>query len=156
MFYLIRLFLIPAVCIMFLSACATTPTDFEQPSVSVTSFKSKPSNSVSPEFEIVLHITNPNRDSLELEGVSYTINLNDNKVISGVANDLPTIEPYGEADVTLYATADLFGGFQLLTGLMNTKNGQIEYEFNAKLDAGLFKPLIRVSKKGVLTENMGR
>ncbi len=145
-----------AVCIMILSACVTTPTDFEQPSVSVVSFRPKPSDSISPEFEIILHITNPNRDSLELEGMSYTINLNDNKVISGVANDLPTIEPYGEADVTLYATADLFGGFQLLTGLMNTKNGQVEYEFNAKLDLGFFKPVIRVNKKGVLSDNMGR
>lgn len=43
-----------------------------------------------PRFEIVLHITNPNRDPLELEGISYTIHLEGNKVMSGVANDLPT------------------------------------------------------------------
>ena len=44
----------------------------------------------------------------------------------------------------------LFGGFQLLTGLMNEHKEHIEYEFNAKLDIGTFKPMIRVNKKGQL------
>lgn len=70
--------------------------------------------------------------------------------MSGVANDLPTIEPYGETEVTLNATTDLLGGFQLITGLMNEHKEHIEYEFNAKLDVGIFKPRIEVSKKGTL------
>ena len=135
---------------MFLSACITAPSDFEEPTVSVTSFTPKSSDSISPRFEIVLHITNPNREPLALEGMSYTIYLEANKVMSGVANDLPTIEPYGEADVTLDATADLLGSFQLLTGLMTKNKEHLEYEFNAKLDVGVFKPRIAVSKKGTL------
>jgi LEA14-like dessication related protein len=150
MIYFIRLFLISAVTIFSLTACVTTPSDFEEPSLTVTSFAPINSDSISPRFEIVLHITNPNRDPLELEGVSYTIHLEGNKVMAGVANDLPTIEPYGEADVKLEATANLFGGFQLLTGLMNEHKEHIEYEFNAKLDLGAFKPMIRVNKKGQL------
>jgi len=51
--------------------------------------------------------------------------------------------------VVLNATADLLGGFQLLTGLMAENKQQIEYEFNAKLDVGVFMPRIEVSKKGV-------
>lgn len=70
--------------------------------------------------------------------------------MSGVANDLPTIEPYGETDVKLNATANVLGGFQLLAGLMNEVKEHIEYEFSAKLDVGSFKPFIRVSKKGLL------
>ena len=75
MLYSIRLFLIVAVCIVFITACVTTPTDFEEPSVSVTSFKPKISTNISPQFEIVLHVTNPNREPLQLEGMSYTIQL---------------------------------------------------------------------------------
>ena len=150
MIYYIRLFLISAITISSLTACVTTPSDFEEPSLSVTSFAPKNSDSISPRFEIVLHITNPNRDPLELVGLSYTIHLEGNKVMSGVANDLPTIEPYGETDVKLEATVNLFGGFQLLTGLMNEHKEHIEYEFNAKLDLGTFKPMIRVNNKGQL------
>ncbi len=150
MLYSIRLFLTLALTTLFLIACVTTPSDFEQPSVSVTSFTPVSSTSISPQFEIVLHIINPNREPLALEGLSYSISLDGNKVMSGVANDLPTIESYGEADIKLNASADLLGGFQLITGLMNENKEHIEYEFNAKLDVGVFKPRIEVSKKGTL------
>ena len=150
MIYSIRFFLTLALTTLFLIACVTTPSDFEQPSVSVTSFTPVSSTSISPQFEIVLHIINPNREPLALEGLSYSISLDGNKVMSGVANDLPTIESYGEADIKLNASADLLGGFQLITGLMNENKEHIEYEFNAKLDVGVFKPRIEVSKKGTL------
>lgn len=146
----IKLYSLTIFLIIYLSACATVPSDFEEPSVSVTSFTPKNSAGITPQFEIVLHITNPNREPLELEGMSYTIHLDGNKVMSGVSNDLPTIEPYGEADVTLNATANLLGGFQLLTGLMNQTKEHIEYEFNARLDIGAFMPRIDVVRKGVL------
>lgn len=148
MFHSIRFLSIAALLAFLLTSCVTSLTDFEEPAVSVTSFKPKGSNGISPQFEIVLHVTNPNRDALALEGMSYMIHLDGNKVISGVANDLPTIEAYGEADVLLNATADLLGGFQLLTGLMTENKEYIEYEFSAKLDVGVFMPRIEVSKKG--------
>ncbi len=149
MFNTIRLFLLQVMFISFLSACATTmPSDFEEPAVSVVSFKPINSGGITPQFEIVLHVTNPNREPLAIEGMSYTIHIEDNKVMSGVSNDLPTIEPYGEAEVKLNATANLMGGFKLLTGLMNTKNGEIAYQFKAKLDVGTFMPRINVVKEG--------
>jgi len=150
MFYSFRVYVFQVVLILSLSACVSMPSDFETPSVSVTSFIPKSMTGISPQFEIVLHVTNPNRDPLVLKGMSYTIHLSGNKVMSGVASHLPTIEPYGEADVTLQATADLLGGFKLLTGLMNEKKQTIDYEFNAKLDVGGFMPRIAVSKKGVM------
>ena len=153
MFYSIRFLSLPVVLILSLTACVTALTDFEEPAVSVTSFRPKGSHGISPQFEIVLHVTNPNRDALALEGMSYTIHLDGNKVMSGVTNDLPTIEPYGEADVLLNSTADLLGGFQLLAGLMTESKDYIEYEFSAKLDVGAFMPRIEVSKKGRFYDN---
>lgn len=150
MYFLSPRFLLPLVTIAFLSACATMPSDFEQPSVSVTSFLPTGSTGISPQFEIVLHITNPNRNPLVLQGLTYSIYLDGNKVMSGVANDLPEIQPYGEADVQLNATANLLGGFKVISGFMNDTKGHIEYEFKARLDIGQFKPRIEVNKKGRL------
>jgi LEA14-like dessication related protein len=153
MFKTFIFFIIQTLTLLFLTACATIPSDFEEPAVSVTSFKPVSSGGLTPEFEIILHVTNPNRVPLALEGMSYTIHLDGNKVMSGVANDLPTIEPYDEADVTLNARADLIGGFNLLTGLMNEHKEHLDYEFKAKLDIGTFMPLISVVKKGKLSIN---
>lgn len=145
-----RTVLIHIVAGFILTACATTPSDFEQPSVSVTSFTPAGTVGISPQFEIVLRITNPNRNPLEVQGLSYSIYLDSKKVMSGVAKNFPAIEPYGEADVKLNATANLLGGFELITGLMNESKEHIEYEFRARLDVGLFRPHIEVNKKGRL------
>lgn len=148
MFNTIRFFISQAVFILLLTACVTVPSDFEEPEVSVTSFIPINTNGIAPQFKIILHITNPNREPLELEGMSYSIHIDGNKVMSGVTNDLPTVKPYGEADVTINATTSLWGGFNLLTGLMNKPGGKIEYEFTAKLDVGTFRPRINVVEKG--------
>ena len=151
MLKIIQFFLWQVIFVFLLSACASTPSDFDDPEVSVISFKPLKSTGITPKFEIVLQITNPNREQLVIEGMSYSISLADNKVMSGVANDLPTIEPYSEAVVTLNATADLFGGIKLLTDLMDNRNKNIEYEFKAKIDVGIFRPSIRVVKTGTLS-----
>ena len=150
MYNTIRFFLLQLIFVIALVACVTIPSDFEEPGVSVTSFKPIGAAGLTPQFEIVLHITNPNREPLSLEGMSYTIHLDGTKVMSGVSNDLPTIAAYGEADVTLNATASIMGGFKVLTGMMNEQKENIEYEFKAKLDVGTFMPRIDVVKKGTL------
>ena len=153
MFHTARLLILSITFMFALNACTSMPSDFEEPSVTVTSFTPVPSSSMSPEFDIILHVTNPNREPLELEGMSYTVHLDGNKVLSGVSNNLPVIPAYGEADVNLKATANLFGSLQLLTGLMNQSKDNMVYEFNAKLDAGTFIPNIIVNKKGKLSFN---
>lgn len=147
---MLRLFFLQLVCIVLLSACVTMPSDFEQPSVSVTSFAPVSSSGISPQFQIVLHITNPNRKPLVLQGLSYSIHLDGNKVMSGVANNLPEIEPYGETDIELNATANLLGGFKVISGFLNENKESIEYEFKARLDIGRFKPRIEINKNGRL------
>jgi LEA14-like dessication related protein len=110
-------------------------------------------NSFSPRFDILLRVTNPNRTELSIVGLTYTIHLAGNKIIEGVANQLPEIAPYGEADVTLQATADLFGGFSLLGDLLNNPTAPVDYEFNAQIDVGTFYPMINVNKVGELSLN---
>lgn len=147
----IRLALLPIITIVVLAGCATVPSDFEQPKITVTSFKPLSRGSLTPEFEIVLRVTNPNRTALEVEGISYSIDLDGNEVMSGVSNNLPNIPAYGESEVKLRATANLMGGFKVLTGMMNQYKDQVDYAFHAKLDVGAFTPSIRVSKQGVFS-----
>ena len=92
-----------------------------------------------PDFEIVLHVVNPNPESLKLAGVAYTVSLEGHDVINGVGNDLPEIEGYGEGDLVLTASADLFAGIGLIKDLMSEAKNTLSYEFEAKLDPGTAK-----------------
>lgn len=147
----IRLLTVSLLLLMLPAGCATLSPGFEEPSLQVNSIRLKNSHSLAPEFEISLRVTNPNRDDLSIDGMTYTLNLAGNKVVSGAANDLPTIPGYGEAEVKIMATLSLLGGFKLLNDLMNEYQESVGYEIIVKLDVGKFYPRITIQREGVFT-----
>lgn len=134
-----------------LAGCAMLQPGFESPEVRVTSFKVLPSEGIAPRFEIGLHVINPNRSELKLVGLSYSAKLEGHKILSGVTNDLPVIEGYGEGDVVLQVSADLFSSISLLSDLLSQPRETFQYELNTKLDVGAMLPSIRVTKTGKIS-----
>jgi LEA14-like dessication related protein len=106
---------------------------------------------VAPVFEIGLHIVNPNRTALNLQGIVYSVTLNGHKVLMGASSDLPVIGAYSEGDVTLRATADLLSSIGLLGSLMQQGQDTFTYELEAKLDIGGLRPRIHVQEKGKIS-----
>ena len=135
------------------SGCAGMGSGYETPAVSVQSFKPVQSANASglPNFEIGLHVINPNLEPLELAGVSYTISLGGQDLIKGVGNDLPVIEGYGEGSFTLTAGFNLLAGIKLFRSMMAANTDSIDYAFKAKLDPGPFKRKIRIADSGTIS-----
>ena len=133
---------------VLLAGCAGLRPGWETPTVTVKSVRAIPSQGMLPEFEIDLHVVNPNREKLKLAGVSYTVSLEGHELIQGVGNDLPVIEGYGEGDITLNASANLFAGVGLIRELMSSQKDTLSYSFEAKLDPGALRPSIRVRDAG--------
>lgn len=143
------LLLAQALMLSFLfPACATLDPDYEQPTVTISSFRAVPSEGMVPAFEIGLRIINPNSQSLNLEGIVYTISLQGHELVKGVGKDFPVIEGYSEAEVKLSASANLLAGIRFVGDMMDSPGENLEYEFKAKLDMGGLYPSIRVSETG--------
>ncbi|ACN14363.1 hypothetical protein HRM2_12510 [Desulforapulum autotrophicum HRM2] len=144
--------LLVSLFLVFINGCAALQPGYETPVVTISSFEAIPAQGMVPQFQIGLHIVNPNRSALNLKGVSYTISLEGHQLMTGVSNQLPKIEPYGEGDVVLNATVSLFNGILFLKDLVgNQQRKEIAYTLKAKLDAGNLHPLIRVTQKGSLS-----
>jgi LEA14-like dessication related protein len=141
---------------ILLAGCAGMRPGWETPTVTVKAVRAIPSDGVLPEFEIDLHVVNPNREALKLVGVSYTVSLEGHELIQGVGNDLPVIDGYGEGDITLNASADLFAGVGLIRELMTSQKDTLSYSFEAKLDPGALRPSIRVKDAGEVSLTGGR
>ena len=142
------------VCVtLFFAAigCASLEPGFETPTAGITSFRVLPSEGAVPKFEIGLHIVNPNRSSLKLEGLVYSVTLEGHKILTGVSNNLPVIEAYGEGDVVLVATADLLNSIGLFTTLLQSQRESFDYKLDARLDIGSFRPRIHVVKEGEIS-----
>lgn len=136
---------------VWLSACATLQPDFETPTVQVVSVALLPIENLAPRFAVTLRVMNPNRSDLALKGAAYTIKIEGQEIVSGVANDLPRIPAYGEENVTLNATLNWLEGLQLLDDLTRNPRQSIAYELNAKLDVGALIPAIRITDAGTLS-----
>jgi hypothetical protein len=130
------------------AGCAGLQLNEESPTVTVTSFRMLPAEGLIPRFEIGLRIVNPNRAELTFHGLSYSIEVEGHKILSGVSNELPIIAGYNEGDVTLTATANLLSGVRLIADLMNERRESVSYGFEAKLDTGGWKPAIHIQEHG--------
>lgn len=134
---------------VFLNAgCAGLHLNHESPTVNVTSFRMLPAEGLIPRFEIGLRVINPNRTGLTFHGLSYSIEVEGHKILTGVSKDLPDIAGYSEGDVTLIAAANLLSGVRLITDLMNERRESFSYGFEAKLDTGGWRPAIHVQEHG--------
>lgn len=139
-----------------LTACSGLGAGYEKPTVTVSAFRALPSEGIMPNFEIDLRVINPNREALNLVGMSYTISLDGHELIKGVGNDLPVVEGYGEGTFTVTAATSLLAGVRLVNDLMNKPSDSFEYRFDAKLDVGRFSRAIRVRESGTVSLGSAR
>jgi LEA14-like dessication related protein len=136
--------------LLLLCSCATLDPDYEEPVISLVSLRALPSAGMTPSFETVLRVTNPNNEALNIAGVVYTISLGGHDLVKSVGKDFPVVEGYSEETLTLTGSANLLSGLRLLGDLMQQSETTLRYEFNAKLDLGGFYPSLRLSESGEL------
>lgn len=136
-----------------LGACANLTPGYEQPTVTLSSFKAIPSEGMVPAFEIGLRIINPNSTALNLDGIVYTVSLQGYELVKGVGKDFPVIEAYSEGTVNLTASANLLAGIRFIGDMVNSPEETLEYEFKAKLDMGGFYPSIKIKESGEFNLN---
>lgn len=136
----------------FLSACAALSPYDEDPAVTVTSFGLAPEGtSTGPVFRVGLRVINPNRVELPLVGMSYRVDLQGQRLLTGAANDLPVVPAYGSADFEVDLSPDLIGGLRLIGDLMARPSETFDYRFAARLDVGGWRPNIRIEETGQLS-----
>lgn len=133
------------------AACAPLRGGLQTPGVSVTGLSVLPTRDLVPTFLIELHVSNPNRVALELEGLVYHLDLEGHRILSGVANQLPVIAAYGEGDIRLPVRPDLLSTASLFADLLNQPREVFRFDLETWLDPGGLFPRIRVSKSGELS-----
>jgi LEA14-like dessication related protein len=134
---------------LLLVACASLSPGYEKPHINITSFTLAPeSTGMAPRFNIGLQVINPNRTALPLKGISYSVEVEGNRILSGAKPDLPRVEGYSTADIVIEASPDLFGSARLLNQLLSGQRDSLNYIFKARLDVGSLMPYINIEETG--------
>jgi len=136
-----------------LGGCASLAPEIDPPKVSLESLRSLPGEGGALRLEIKLRVINPNTQQLDIAGISYSIELLDKEIITGVANDIAPIEGYGEGVVTLEARLQLLELLRLMASLGETKSQPLLYRFSAKIDFNGLMPTQRIEDSGEITLN---
>ncbi len=137
--------------LLLLLGCAQLQPDLPKPAVSISGFKMLPSNGIVPHFEIDLRVVNTGRSPLDIDGVVYTVELAGNRILTGVAKDLPVIDAYSEGNVTVSGTPDLFGSLGFFQEMVRQRRDAVTYKVDVAIDVGTFYPTIRTTKSGMFS-----
>jgi len=134
-----------------LSGC-TNLNNLQNLDVTLTKISPTSSQGLSPRFNIQLLISNPNPQALEIQGVSFVLDVAGEKVLTGVSNQIPTLLAYGETPVDIQSTIDLFSLYKLVTYLSRHTNEDIHYQLKSKIDPKGFIAF-NITKEGILNND---
>ncbi len=134
--------------LMTMTACASWFSPYEQPDVNITSFSMAPAADGSPGFLIGLQVVNPNSRALPIRGMSYNVEIDGHRVLSGAEPDLPEVAAYSTEEINIRATPDLLGSARLLNDFFSQRRDTMNYTFNAKLDLSGLMPDVTIEEKG--------
>ena len=136
---------------ILLAGCTGITSDLDPPKVNLVSIRSLPLKGETPQFEIRLRVINPNKQQLDIAGISYAVSLRGKELVAGVANDIPPIAGYGEGIVTLQAGLQMLELLRLVTSLGASGSEPLDYRFTAKIDFKGFIPTQRIEDSGQIT-----
>jgi hypothetical protein len=146
-----RLFLATAAA-MVLGGCAGVRPGYERPSLLLESFQAIPSEGMTPRFAIGLRVVNPNPTPLPLKGMSYNVEFEGYRVITGVAGNLETVPAYGESLIEVQAGVDLISGLRLFNDLLqDPQRDRFRYNLRARLDTGGISRFLVLEESGELS-----
>jgi len=94
------------VALLALAAC-TRLGGAEPPQVHLTDIRLLPGGLLEQRFEVDLRLGNPNDFDLELDGLTFEVELNDRPFARGLSNQSVTVPRLGEAELRVVASTTL-------------------------------------------------
>ena len=144
-------------CFIFLvTSCANLANLIEplkDPEVSLVSIEPIKGDTLLPRFILNLSVTNPNDRDLDIAGVNFSLAIEDRNVLSGIANNIPTLLAYSETPVSVTASVNLFDLIKLLSYFSKNTNSDIHYRLKTTIDPRGFIAF-DIEKEGLLTESL--
>lgn len=111
---------------LFLGACATLTAKLAPPQVSLANIQILQLGLFEQRYQVDLRIQNPNAIALPITGMSYELDINQQRFARGVSNDIVNVPAYGEAIARVLVTSDLGSTLQQLSKL-TSDNPSLHY-----------------------------
>jgi LEA14-like dessication related protein len=135
-----RLALMALTCLpLLLGGCAALPK-YEAPKLSVVSLKMQGGDIFSQHVLVRMRVFNPNARELPIEGLTYSIDVNDAELGNGGTTAPFTVPAMGEAEFDMQITANLAGALAKILSRHNSSEA-LDYRLrgNVNLSSGFLR-----------------
>ncbi|HJT19872.1 MAG TPA: LEA type 2 family protein [Nitrospira sp.] len=151
-----RLTLACASLLLFLASCSTMPKDFEPPHVGISDLTPKDVALFEQRFDVKIRIQNPNDVDIDINGVKFDIELNEQEFANGMSGQRVTVPRFGSelVDVEVFTTLASF--LRQAKDLGGESGQKVRYRLKGTLfvvSPGQFKAPF--DEKGVIDLNVG-
>ena len=137
--------------VILLLGCSAITPKMEEPEVKIVALRALPLQGLEQRIAIDLSIKNPNKKELGIRSISYSIGIENIKLLSGMNNQIPVLASNQETPVTLEVSLDIVQGLRLLEYFSrHGLNEKIQYNFIADIDFSAWLPTKHIDKKGEL------
>lgn len=132
---LLRLLTFAAVVVL-LPGCAGFVPQEDSLKVNLSSMKPLESTLMEQRFEVAIRVQNRSQATLDVEGLTFDLELNGKDFASGVGNQGVSIAPFSEAVMSINITSTLFGIIRQIQSLESLKTEPFRYELSGTLYTG--------------------
>ena len=116
--------------IVFLSGCAGLDTKPPQFKVNISNMKILESTLMEQRYQVDLRIMNRSKETFDIDGMSFDIELNGKDFASGVSNENVKLGPLSETVVTVTVSSTIFGIIRQVNGFKQLKSEPFKYELS--------------------------
>ena len=146
--------------VSLLAGCAGMQFGLASPDVSVVNIRLLDGNLLEQRFLLTLRVINPNNVDIAVEGLTFTVDLNDQPFAKGVSNQATVIPRLGDGTIDVTATTGLASFLRQFRDLRKIQD-RVEYRLKGRLVTGRFGGINfdrtgQVSLSGVLGDGGGR
>ncbi len=120
-------------CFGLLTACASIKPYSEAPRVSLASIEPKEMTLLEQRYGIRLRIMNPNEAALQIEGLSYALEINEREFAYGVNRQSVEIPAFGEALLDVEVVSNLLNVMQQIQEMSGESRDSLTYRLTGKI-----------------------
>ena len=138
--------------LLLFAGCAALNPNLKEPEVKLASMRLLPQESLlQRKIAIDLSIFNPNKQDLSVRSISYNIDIEKVKLLTGASDQVPVLKGMQETPVTLQVSIDVLQALGLIEHFSRNGIGdKVNYNFGAVIDFSAWLPSMHIDRKGAL------
>jgi len=121
-----------ACCLLLLSGCATM-TDYETPRVSVVNIHPIDFQLLEQQFAVTLRIQNPNKSALDIDGMSYELEINGIEMAHGVHSEDISVAGFSEQVIEVRMVGTTFALIRQFQYMQKQQGKPVSYKLSGRI-----------------------